>query len=270
MKVVCQYKMQRCKNNGLEDWVTNLATEQKDVFKPNVTKAERIEKRLAKKRRIDENTLQKRNTKKRISKAPIPGQVIDEGPAIETINELTSRSTFRRQVKDHSVLRHTDQTTKDRLRSLSEKFEGCVSAIKERRSSWQKPYTPAPILSGNISQRRRQQQANNLENWFQPRQTNYGGMGLARSSLFIALDDPSWQPKLEEEFVEHIPGFYGKQRTKAMKKQLDGQMLWRQLQQQKLTGQFSSTTKTQKMNGKKLSLMNPDERVDTLLRAGYI
>jgi hypothetical protein len=67
-------------------------------------------------------------------------------------------------------------------------------------------------------------------------------------------------PKLEQEFQEHIPGFFGKQRTKAMKKQLDGNMLWRQLAEKRYA----------KVNGRKLSDMTPDERVEALIAAGHL
>ena len=80
--------------------------------------------------------------------------------------------------------------------------------------------------------------------------------------MFLSLDDPSFFPKLEMEFAEHIPGFFGKQRTKAMKKQQAGKMLWRQLADKK--------NGHQKVNGKKLSEMTPDERVEAMLKAGMI
>ena len=84
------------------------------------------------------------------------------------------------------------------------------------------------------------------------------GIGLARESLYISFLDPSYFPKLEEEFREHIPGFFGKQRSKAMKRQLDGNMLWRQLAEKKLP------------MGKKLKGMTPDERVQAMIDSGMI
>lgn len=61
----------------------------------------------------------------------------------------------------------------------------------------------------------------------QPRIRDYNGQGLVRPSLFLPLNDPSFVPKLELEFAEHIPGFFGKAKTKAAKKQSDENMLWR-------------------------------------------
>ena len=92
----------------------------------------------------------------------------------------------------------------------------------------------------------------------QPRRRDYGGLGLARPSMFLSLRDPSFVPKLEEEFAEHVPGFFGKQKTKAMKKQLDGNMLWRQLAEKRADDS--------RVGGKKLSTMSPDERVEAMLK----
>jgi hypothetical protein len=92
----------------------------------------------------------------------------------------------------------------------------------------------------------------------QPRSSDYSGIGLARDSLYIEFSDPSCIPKLEEEFQEHVPGFFGKQRTKAMKRQMDGNMLWRQLANNKNS------------MSKKMKSMSPDERVQAMLDAGMI
>jgi len=70
-------------------------------------------------------------------------------------------------------------------------------------------------------------------------------------SMYIEFLDPSYYPKLEEEFREHIPGFFGKQRTKAMKRQTDGNMLWRRL----------ADDKKKNSNNKKFKNMSTDERV---------
>jgi hypothetical protein len=80
--------------------------------------------------------------------------------------------------------------------------------------------------------------------------------------MFLLLNDPSFIPKFEEEFAEHIPGFFGKQRTKAMKKQMNSKMLWKKLSDKK--------TQQTKINGKKLSDMSPDERVEAMIQAGML
>jgi hypothetical protein len=93
----------------------------------------------------------------------------------------------------------------------------------------------------------------------QPRGKDYGGIGLARNSLFISFLDPSHVPKLEEEFEEHIPGFFGKTHTKAMKRQLDGNMLWRKMAEQKKA----------KMP-KRLANLSSDQRVQAMIDSGTI
>jgi hypothetical protein len=91
----------------------------------------------------------------------------------------------------------------------------------------------------------------------QPKSSDYSGMGIARKSLYIEFRGQSFFPILEEEFNEHIPGFFGKSRTKAMKRQLDGNMLWRQLADKKNLK-------------KKFKDMNSDQRVEAMLNAGMI
>ena len=97
----------------------------------------------------------------------------------------------------------------------------------------------------------------------QPLKSDYSGIGLARISMYIEFIDPSYFAKLEEEFREHIPGFFGKQRTKAMKKQTDGNMLWRRLADEKKNN-----------NNKKFKGMSADERVRAMIdstdRAGLL
>jgi hypothetical protein len=114
------------------------------------------------------------------------------------------------------------------------------------------------------------------ESLIQPRKREYGGLGLARPSLFLDLRDESFIPKLEDEFSEHISGFYGKIRTKAMKKQAEGNMLWRQLLKQKEGSSsdgavdFVRNGKMKKLRGINLSNMTPDQKVETMIKAGMI
>lgn len=110
----------------------------------------------------------------------------------------------------------------------------------------------------------------------QPRKRDYGGLGQARPSLFLDLRDESFKPKLEEEFSEHIVGFYGKIRTKAMKKQTESNMLWRRLleRKQQITAESekSDGKKTTKrtLEGNSFAHLTPDQRVEALIKAGII
>jgi DNA polymerase III gamma/tau subunit len=207
------------------NWLTSLI-QQSGPAADVPSKAERIQKRQAKKRRREERQ-----------------QHHEATPSF-----LQER---RRVEADERSNKNTSQSTSKKLKSLAKCMQTCVAdfEIKKRNMYvskepkgkavvWKK-WTPETV---------------------QPRKRDYGGLGIARPSMFLALSDPSFMPKLEQEFQEHIPGFFGKQRTKAMKKQLDGNMLWRQLAEKRYA----------KVNGRKLSDMTPDERVEALIAAGHL
>jgi hypothetical protein len=77
----------------------------------------------------------------------------------------------------------------------------------------------------------------------QPRVRDYNGQGLVRPSLYIPFNDPSFVPKLEIEFEEHVPGFFGKAKKKAAKKQADQDMLWRRCLKAKEEGKTMGSSK---------------------------
>ena len=137
-------------------------------------------------------------------------------------------------------------SSKQRLRQLT-------ILLQEIRATYDKDYRPfqAPPY------KKRKTKGWN-ETTIQPRPSDYSGIGLARESLYMSFKDPSFFPTLEEEFSEHIPGFYGKQRTKAMKRQLDGNMLWRQLADKKI-----------KLD-KRFKGMTPDQKVEAMINSGMI
>ena len=144
---------------------------------------------------------------------------------------------------------HNQPTKKRRRRSSQHLLEQLETLIRQYRVN-QGPFRP-PV--SQLAFRKRQWKAGDL---LQPRPRDYGGLGLARPTLFLSLADPSFIPKLEQEFSEHVPGFFGKQRTKAMKKQMDGNMLWRRMQR--------------KEGGQMLDRLSPDERVEAMLQAGML
>jgi hypothetical protein len=150
------------------------------------------------------------------------------------------------------------------LQFLSNLVDERVQVLKKNSHRGKKPYLPNALNPSGTSTKKRKRVPFNDS--VQPRSSDYGGIGLARPSLWIPLNDPSSIPRIQEEFAEHIPGFYGKQRTKAMKKQLNKKMIWRQMtnknEKEKLLNQ--------KVNGRKLSDMNPDERVLAMMKAGMI
>jgi hypothetical protein len=259
-----------CNSSDLNDWADNLVANLNDNASPAATKKERIEKRLAKKTRREENKQQLQHVNKPFqSTVNVPVEVISKGDPID-IPSLYALPGSCSEVNLRNSLASKRMCKKSmlRLKRLSEKLDECVISVKEKRKSWQAPFLPSSIISNSKTHRRRQVQSMQNGNFYQPRSSDYGGIGLARPSLFITLDDPSWRPKLEEEFLEHVPGFFGKQRNKAMKKQLDGQMLWRQLQKQKKDPSWNK--QYLQINGKNISTLSPDERVEALLRAGAI
>jgi hypothetical protein len=141
------------------------------------------------------------------------------------------------------------------LRALAEHIAETV-ATRMEQDERPRPFASAIVKKKNKGKKKLD------EDTIQPRNRDYGGIGLARPSMFLPLSDPSFIPKLEEEFAEHVPGFFGKQRTKAMKKQKDSGMLWRKLADKK--------TQQTKVNGKKLSDMSADERVEAMIQAGML
>jgi hypothetical protein len=232
------------------DWITALAKKAASTdassSKPVSSKAERIERRAAKKRRRQERKQQK--------------------TAVESTRKTGEDNDVRRDKPDAPARQSSSSThrtamnrrSQQCMKELESTLHGCISTKDEpdilHRQAYQPPESAkkGKATSGNVLS----------EDRIQPRPRDYGGLGLARPSMLIPLRDPSFVPKLEEEFAEHVPGFFGKQRTKAMKRQLDGNMLWRQLSEKRAADQ--------KIGGKKLSEMSPDERVEAMIKAGMI
>lgn len=106
----------------------------------------------------------------------------------------------------------------------------------------------------------------------QPRTRDYNGQGLVRPSLYIPFNDPSFKPKVELEFEEHIPGFFGKAKQKAAKKQSDQNMLWRKCLKAKTVDdekkQIAGSGSTKRRKGKKGA--GSEERVQKLMRRGVM
>jgi len=214
---------------SLENWVSVLARQSTETTFNS--KDDRIEKRAAKKRRREDRR------------------------AVKTDGD-TDRPTKNKEHSSVDPVELYKAGTEKRLLSLADRMKDSIDAYLEvYGSSRAHMYKPTPVKA-------RTGKRNWDEASIQPRNRDYGGIGLARASQFLDFNDPSFFPKLEEEFAEHIPGFFGKQRTKAMKKQLAGKMLWRQLADEKM--------KDKKINGKKLSAMSPDERVEAMIKAGMV
>jgi len=299
----------------MSDWVAALAKQVSTTTTTTTTrnktntaisavtksKQERIEHRNAKKRRREEKRklLNNGNSKR-----------VDEGTENNTINKndkkmregggQTPSSSYHRDADLHEKLVQMHQMEQDQsgvlLDQLCTSIEDIVHRIhpsesddsdneetEEDKPRKKKKRYIKPFISkeSTIQGKAVSGQKMNTD-IIQPRKRDYSGLGFVRPSLYIDLRDESFLPRFEREFTEHIPGFFGKQRTNAMKKQLDGGMLWRQLQEQRENkkGNTSSTTSNakgkkkiqmnQKVDGKKLSDMTPDERVEAMIKLGMI
>lgn len=225
-----------------------------------LSKQERIERRQAKKRRREERKgIEELQTKHGAG-------ATKHAKGADLVDELTKEERYDQSIRQLELLKEDIYTIVLKLGECQEEEN-----ITQRKQQ-QKHYT-APDIKGKATVGQQLTDEN-----IQPRKNDYGGLGLARNSLLISLRDVSFVPKLEQEFAEHIHGFFGKQRTKAMKKQLDGNMLWRRLQKQKDADGKSHGRKKNKDNffgdikvdGKKLSDMTPDERVEAMIKLDMI
>jgi hypothetical protein len=100
----------------------------------------------------------------------------------------------------------------------------------------------------------------------QPRNKDYNGQGLARPTLYMDFHSPDFVPRFNEHFGEHVAGFFGKVKTKAMKKQkkmeeeaaaADGNDGETGLQAALKSDMFKNIT-------------DPNERVERMLAAGLL
>ena len=221
-----QKKKNHSRSSGMDDWISSLAkqaTQNSSSANGGVqikSKEERKQKRAAKKA--------KRNAAKH------------------------QQHTMKQQQKQQRQVTQSIAEAKQQVERNRRRLKSLSSIFHELRSSQQhrEPYIPVD------SQKRKKKKTWN-EHTIQPRPQDYSGIGLARESLWVSFLDPSFEPKLVEEFSQHIPGFYGKQRTKAMKRQLDSNMLWRQLENKNKLS-------------KKLQSMTPDQRVEAMIDAGML
>ncbi len=272
---------------GSGDWLAALAKESSSSnFDSSNTKVlskqERIEKRNAKKRRREErkgiNNIADGDGKMGMTSSSSDMNNVDEGPTEEEIEEMRIRSHFYMQDLSEQVKSTVQRINEEWMNNDDSGNGTSTSQKKKQRFVKPIPYVaPEKKIMGKATTG--QQLTHEI---VQPRKNDYGGLGLARPSLLLNLRDISFVPKLEEEFAEHVPGFFGKQRTKAMKRQLDGDMLWRRLQKQKQGGGESGKGKggkgnkgkkqdmNVKLDGKKLSDMTPDERVEAMIKLGMI
>lgn len=255
-------------NVGMHDWIASLAkqvtTDSSATAQSNrttTTKEERIQKRALKKAERQQRHEERKKpveVEASASTAPTPrtrgGEPSHLAPHTRprprggTTDSDEVRKRLKRIAQWISVLRKEHEATTTTPTATTTTESTSTGSSRKRTIL----YAPSAAQE-RVKRTRALNEAN-----IQPRVSDYSGIGLARKSLYIPFQDPSHFPKLEQEFKEHIPGFFGRQRTKAMKRQLDGNMLWRQLAHHKGT------------LPKKFANLPPDERVQAMMDAGMI
>ena len=262
-----------------DDWIASLAkdTLAKDNAASNngnniPSKEDRKRKREAKKnRRMEQKELQQQQREQQQQQPNLK-------KTARTTQATTTTRTRTPTGKSKSSSSVLIELSKNRLQNLSQNLQNVYKDIvhNEKKEEHDKSssstsddkkirrtpyYLPGDVnanaIRNSVSTAKMRKRKLN-EDTIQPRSCDYSGIGMARNSMLIEFVDPSYYPKLEEEFHEHIPGFFGKQRTKAMKKQTDGNMLWRRMANSK-----------QGMS-KKLKGMSPDERVESMIDSGLM
>lgn len=252
----------------VEDWISNLAkksTNDNQHTNSNGTssirvlsKEQRIERRAAKKRRREE----RRGVTKPNESRKRTASSMDQKEQQQEQEQPPPRQHME------SINQGMAMDTQICIKKLSIKLQKSINRLYKGKTLEERKYAKpfqTPIEKGKAKAGHKLS-----DSLIQPRKNDYGGLGLARPSLLLDLRDVSFVPKLEEEFAEHVPGFFGKQRTKAMKRQLDGNMLWRRLSSSKANGKYDDPVKHVKVNGKKLSEMTPDERVEAMIQLNMI
>jgi hypothetical protein len=254
------------------DWIAALASKASlssasaakrgvHVDAPTTTKEERIERRMVKKQRrqIEKDLLYEEMIRGRKQRA-------GEESAAAGVEMSKGRSTKATARKGNNRTKPVDQERLQRISlALQERLTEIDAAFgNHKRPS--RPFQPPRAIKNTAFadipaqfRKRKWEEAS-----LQPRKRDYGGIGLARPTMYLDLADPSIVPKLEEEFHEHVPGFYGRSVFhNSQKRQASQTALWRTISDRAKSSGL-------KVDGKKLADMHPDERVEAMLRAGLI
>ncbi len=243
---------------------------QKNVIQEHeivLSKQERIERRENKKRRRMEKQLQQQQQQQCLRKE-------------QQLSNKRQKQMHDNQTNRQDADKINDKRSNRTLIKLSNQIREITNSKQRTKSKNTATTDYFQSLSRNTVRGKATSKQQLTDQNIQPRKGDYNGLGLARPSLLILLRDESFIPKFEEEFREHVHGFFGKQRTKAMKKQLDGNMLWRRLLKEKEGGRGGGSgkksgggnydTKNVKWNGTTLTDMKPDERIEAMIQLGMI
>lgn len=122
--------------------------------------------------------------------------------------------------------------------------------------------TAANVLDASESEKKRAKKKRKLTedaDYLQPRPCDYNGQGTARPSIFLDFDAPDFAPRFEKQFAEHVDGFFGKVKTKSMKKQ-------KKKEEADSTESAAYLMKSKFVKGN----MSADEKVEELIRRGLL
>lgn len=245
-------------DDSTKDWITALAQQQAAAspVASSTTKEERKRKRLEKKNRREDRKL---HVKQKLEEQRIRKELRRDNHRTKGLNGST-----RNNNATNESLEPQQGDSKRRKGLMTRKSQSCLVRLSEMLQHCSEDTTSARQRSTPfqpVDNKKGKAVANQTldSQRVQPRSRDYGGLGLARPSLYIGLRDPSFLPLLEEEFAEHVQGFFGKVRTKAMKKQLDGNMLWRRMLADK-----------QENSKKKNKGARPEKRVETMMQEGLM
>ena len=219
---------------------------------PPLTKAQRIAKREQKRiereerKRITEDARQQRLAKKRQKLKPASAAAggssrthhhghnttdKKKGPIKRGMTPLSKQALNQLStILDSTIETHAEQFVANQKLQQQQKRQSTKRNKKNNNDNADD--TPQPELSNGLpsepkGKATRQGTLRPESRELQPRIRDYNGQGLVRPSLYLPFNDPSFLPKLELEFAEHVPGFFGKSKQKAAKKQSDEKMLWK-------------------------------------------
>jgi len=168
------------------DWIASIAEQSVALDGQKIpSKQERIEKRQRKKRKYDE---QKNSRYYSLSQSlisdprePLQNQSLYK----QKINEKKLSQIKTAVEKSLYHIQKTSTTITDKPNLLGRKSTSHIYTDPESKIKG-KAVTHQQLTYDNI----------------QPIKSRYGGLGLARPSLLLLLRDPSFIPKIEEEFSE--------------------------------------------------------------------
>jgi hypothetical protein len=215
-----------------------------DGAKPSVrTKAERIQHRQEKKAKREEKK-QRLHVEKQARLAQKKGtkQSRDRELSVASRHKTTSIA------KDKSLHKGMTPSSKNALVKLSTNIKSTVASIPQSKPRFKNQDLINGLPPPPKGKATKQSTINPNSVELQPRNRDYNGQGLARPSLYLPLNDATFIPRLEEEFAEHIPGFFGKAKTAAVKKQKEGEMLWRKRLEEKQKEESGGKKKKRKID----------------------